>query len=450
MQYRFIVPALALALAIAALIKAPAPPIGDLVSASASGEKHTRLITFRPRTIPAESSEVPNSLRGQYSWLGQEAQPDGWPISDVYYRDQLPWGRIEPAVGVYDLDWFERGLEAAQQHGGRFGFRVLAYCPGCWFDDATPRFVPVQPGTDIPDWNSPEFLTGWERLMNELGSRYDNDPRMGWVDVGGYGSYGEWHVSSGREITDANAARVVAAVLKAFPSTHVVINAMTPRFVLQALKASPRLGLRVDCLGEHDMFSTLATSAEMQERWKTAPVLSEWCGTYTTSTTLGAEQVQQYHISTTSTGNLKVGFEQMSAGQQKGFLDAARFAGYRYEVRRAVVPAKVDRNARFTVMSRWRNAGSAPTYDDWDVVLRVRDKAGRLVATKALDVDLAKLLPGRSTYRSRVRLRGVKPGRYSLSVAVTDPSGYLAPMNLALRGRSADGDYRVGKVRVRR
>ena len=76
--------------------------------------------------------------------------------------------------------------------------------------------------------------------MHELGSRYDDDPRMGWVDVGGYGSYGEWHVSSGREITEANAARVVRAVLDAFPSTHVVINAMTPRFVLQALEAQPQ------------------------------------------------------------------------------------------------------------------------------------------------------------------------------------------------------------------
>ena len=451
MLFRSIVPALALALAIAALVKAPAPPIGDLTSASATDKKSgSRLVTFRPRTIPVASSEVPNSLRGQYSWLGSAAQPGGWPISDVYYRDQVPWGRIEPAAGSYDLAWFDRGLEDAEQHGGRFGFRVLAYCPGCWFDDATPPFVPLQPGTDIPDWNSEAFLAGWERLMHELGSRYDDDPRMGWVDVGGYGSYGEWHVSSGREITEANAARVVRAVLDAFPSTHVVINAMTPRLVLQALEASPRLGLRVDCLGEVDMFSTLATSAEMQERWRTAPVLSEWCGTFTTSTTLGAEQVRKYHISQTSSGNLKVPYAQMTPAQRSGFEAAARAAGYRYEVRGVTVPKRVDRDAKLTVLSRWRNVGSAPTYDDWDVVLRLRDKAGAIVATKRLDVDLGEVLPGRSTFRSSVRLPKVPAGTYAMSVAVTDPSGYLAPMNLAIQGRSADGDYRVGRLRVTR
>ena len=286
--------------------------------------------------------------------------------------------------------------------------------------------------------------------MGELGRRYDGDPRMGWVDVGGYGSWGEWHVSSGEEISDANAARVVRAVVRAFPRSHVVINAMTPRFVLAALRAHPRLGLRVDCLGEVDMFSTLATSPEMQRRWKTAPVLSEWCGSWTTSTTRGAQQVRDYHISMTSSGNLKVPYAQMTAAQQEGFTDAARSAGYRYEIRTVTVPQKAARASRITVVWRWRNVGSAPTYDPWDVELRVHDEDGTVVATRTLDLDLRTLLPGRQTVRSSIRLPKVAPGRYDLSVAVTDPDRYLAPMNLAVQGRRADGSYEIGHLRITR
>jgi hypothetical protein len=40
--------------------------------------------------------------------------------------------------------------------------------------------------------------------------------------------------------------------------------------------------------------------------------------------------------------------------------------------------------------------------------------------------------------------------RYSLSVTITDPAGYLAPMALAINGRRADGAYQIGKVRVAR
>ncbi len=451
MQFRStVVPALALALAIAALT-APAPPIGEAVSASAKGSKESnRTTTFRPRTIEAESAEVPNSFRGQYAWLGYEAQPAGWPITDVYYRDQVPWGRVEPTAGAYDFAGFEKGLAAAQQRGGRFGFRVLAYCPNCWFEDATPSFVPRQPGTDIPDWNSEAFLAGWERLMSQLGSRYDSDPRMGWVDVGGYGKWGEWHVSDGEEISDANAARVVRAVVRAFPTTHVVINAMTPGLVLNALREHPRLGLRVDCLGEFNMYSTLATSPEMQQRWKTAPVLSEWCGTSTTSTVLGAKQVRQYHVSQVSSDNLRVRHADMTAAEQAGFEDAARSAGFRYAVRKVTVPKRVGRGGAMSVVTRWANAGSAPTYDEWRVVLRVRNGAGATVATRTLPIDLGRLLPGRQTYRSSVRLPKLGVGRYALAVAVVDPSGYLAPMNLAIQGRAADGSYRVGSVRVTR
>ena len=54
--------------------------------------------------------------------------------------------------------------------GGRFGFRVMAWCPGCWLD-ATPDWLPRQPGTDIPAWDDEAFLAAWERLMGELGKR---------------------------------------------------------------------------------------------------------------------------------------------------------------------------------------------------------------------------------------------------------------------------------------
>ena len=104
-----------------------------------------------------------------------------------------------------------------------------------------------------------------------------------------------------------------------------------------------------------------------------------------------------------------------------------------------------------SVVTRWANAGSAPTYDDWKVVLRVRDRDGTTVATRDLGIDLRRLLPGRADAIGRsLRLPKLPSGRYDLAVAVLDPSGYLAPMNLAIQGRAADGSYRVGSVRVTR
>ena len=104
----------------------------------------------------------------------------------------------------------------------------------------TPAYLPVQPGTGkvygpnnrlistAPDWNNEAFLSRWEALMAELGKRYANDPRLGYVDVGGYGKYGEWWVDGAAvHITDANGLRMIKAVTTAFPTKHVLLNTMS-------------------------------------------------------------------------------------------------------------------------------------------------------------------------------------------------------------------------------
>ena len=96
-----------------------------------------------------------------------------------------------------------------------------------------------------------------------------------------------------------------------------------------------------------------------------------------------------------------------------------------------------------------KNSGSAPTYDPWTVELRLTDSLGRLAARLPLSVDLRKQLPGLQTYLRTVTAPvGLATGTYTVSVAVVDPSAYLAPMALANTSRLSDGSYRLGRVGV--
>ena len=201
--------------------------------------------TFQPTVLGATASQASNSLRGQYRWMGYDSQLAGWPSPDLYYRDQVYWGKLERQQDVYDFSVIEAGLKNAAAVKGKFGFRVFAYCPGCWMEQRADRasFPPVTPpylpapardgdsrttptarpapstGWSIsaaPDWNNETFLARWEALWAELGRRYANDPRLGYVDVGGYGKYGEWWVDGAAlHITDANGLRMVKAVASA-------------------------------------------------------------------------------------------------------------------------------------------------------------------------------------------------------------------------------------------
>lgn len=421
---------------------------------------------FRPTVIPLSAPEVSNPMRGQYAWLGAPSQVEGWPMRDIYYRDQLYWGRVEQQRGRYDFTWFDNGVRRAAETQGRFGFRVMAYCPYCWMNSRTdfptvvPEWMPVQPGTanpdnptrerGIPDWNSEVFLSSWEGLMTALGDRYRDDPRLGWVDVGGYGAYGEWHGGGRTPITRANAQRMIRAVLTNFPEQHVIMHAMDPTFTSDALTLSPRMGMRTDCLGAPDMYSLFPTWGTRQpsltERWKTAPILAEWCSS--ADFVLGAEQVRTWHITQISSGNFRTPYAERSTEQQAAFRSAMTSSGYRYVVDSVKVPGQRFPRSSAPVSMTIRNVGVAPTYDPWSVRLQLRRADGTVAATMPLTADLRTHLPGTRTHSQLARVPSVPPGTYTLALVVADPDRYLPPMNLAIQGRTADGAYPLGAVRV--
>ncbi len=438
-------------------------------------------VTFRPTVLGTTAAQPANSLRGQYRWMGYGSQVTGWPTPDLYYRDQVYWGKLERQQGVYDFSVIEAGLKNAAAVGGKFGFRVFAYCPGCWmekrtdhasFPPVTPPYLPAVAGSGswydpdgvdgpvagwqisrVPDWNSEAFLSRWEALVTELGRRYGDDPRLGYVDVGGYGKFGEWWVEKADlHITDANGLRMVKAVASAFPTKHVMFPTMqTVAFTMAAVNANPNLGIRTDSLGCSGMNSMVTAPPDngktvnpLAEVWRTRPFFSEWCTQG--DPVAGAAQVTQWHVSTTSSENMKLKYAAMTPAQQSAFLTATSDAGYRYAVTRLSVGA-VRPGRMLSVALTLQNAGSAPTYDPWTVQLRLTDAAGHLAAALPLTVDLRKVLPGSATYlRTVTAPAGLPTGAYTASIAVVDPSGYLSPMALANTSRLTDGSYRLGRV----
>jgi hypothetical protein len=430
------------------LLAAPALLLAAVVGSSSSSVAATSTTqTFTPGVVSFASSEIANTMRGQYAWSGQDPQPSSYRTLDTYYRDQVMWNQIEPTSGSYDFTWFDRGLADAGARGGKFGFRVMAWCPGCW-RDATPTWLPKQAGTDIPDWNSKGFQDSWKALMQAISDRYGNDPRLGWVDVGGYGKYGEWHTDGeGTGATKASTLGIITSVFDAFPKQHVVINAMNQQGVDQAMALSPRIGLRADCLGAYRMYSMIPTSTALQQRWKTAPVMTEWCHSPSASTVTGADQVRKYHISTVSSGNTWTPYTSMSATQQAGWRSAVKHSGYRYQLRSLTLPRSIRSGTGFAVKTWFKNAGSAPTYDAWRVELRLLDADNHVVSSTGMGVDLTRLLGGWKSYARTLSLTAA-PGTYRLAVAVVDPAGYLAPMTLASKGRVAGGSYYLGTVKV--
>lgn len=426
------------------------------VAGSAPAQAATADFTFSPKILPAQTTDLANPLRGQYQWMGYGNQPAGWPGNDIYYRDQVYWGRIEKTKDVYNLAPFEDLLNRAGANKGKAGFRVMAYCPGCWMNyrtdkdnwpQVTPSWLPLQAGNDNPDWNSEVFLSQWEDLMKVLGDKYRDDPRLGYVDVGGYGKYGEWHtdVNTTRP-TDASMKRIVAAVAKNFPKKWVVINTMTaPEFTKWAVDTYPNMGMRTDNLGCPDMYSMVPSSPILHDVWKTRPFITEWCTR--ADMAVAKDQVTKWHLANVGSGNYPATSVD-TATELENFKTAVRSSGYKYRLSNLTIPAGFGNGTAQTVSMTFANEGSTPTYETiWRPNIIMKNLATGKYFTFPQRAYLNQALPGSRTFNTSISYK-LPSGTYSVFYDVRDSTGYSPRMQLNNYGQQPNGTYYAGSFVV--
>ncbi|MGI9146220.1 MAG: DUF4832 domain-containing protein [Chloroflexota bacterium] len=427
--------------------------------------------TFTTSPLARASTELPNSLRGEYSWYSDPVDPGNWPYQDSYTR--YDWKQIEPTQNNYDFSSIDAELAAAKARGGRFGFRIMAACTGCYSGGASvPDYIVNAGGGQwvadsgssfyIPDWNSNLYLSRVEALMTALGNRYRTDKRLGWIDMMGYGNWGEWHdwpYSPNPLLSAASGQRIVNANTSNFPTQPIAMLTANLPSLQYALSVSPRIGVRVDCLGASGMSGAAdnlnAVPASLT-RWQTAPFITEWCA-YGPGSGLfpsGDQQVSQYHVSMLSSGNYDQpggGISGYSSADQAAFADANKLSGYRYVLDSLSMPTQLSAGTIFQVKSVWENVNVAPTYQRLDVELQLRNSSGAVVWQAPSGIDLRTLLPTNGTPLSLTdtfNLPALASGTYTASVQVLDPDGINRPLNLAIAGRQADGSYSLGTVQV--
>lgn len=444
--------------------------------------------TLSPQQLPA-SSTLKNTGTGQYNWQGQDKAPQ-FTNQDSYQR--LFWSDIEPRKGVYNTWAIDQGLQQAAKSGGTYGFRVMAVCEGCGASKAGSVLPPdmnqkawtTKEGIKVPDWNSPEFQQRWSDLMKHLGSKYNGDPRLAYVDVGGYGNWGEWHsypfeqqyTGSGqrKDITTVNAQRMVGAVTSNFSKSYVTLPTTGNRTANDdgvpqrtrtfdwsnkvwryGLWKAPNLGIRNDCLGagaeqahavegyQHAVDFTGGATGSMATRWKTAPVVTEYCAPSSFPKSTG--QIQAAHVSMLSSGNYRQSLRGYSASDQSAYRTNVLKAGYRY----------LPKSTKFTrepggavkLSTEWLNQGVAPTYSKWTVKYTFRNTSTGAVTTVDSGADLSRVLPGTHTSTDVYDLGSPMGANYEVSVAVVSKSAHVKPMALALENRKPDGSYVIGTLR---
>lgn len=429
--------------------------------------------TFTPTIVPVSDPEIPNPWRGSYEWYNLDPQPAGWPVMDTYVR--FPWRYLptcdcgfESAQGVYHWDRFDAELAKAQAKGGKFGTRVIAvssFDGGTW----TPQYImdntngTTYQGLYIPEWNNPFFIQRAQALVSAIAARYGNDPRFGFIDIGFVGDFGEWHCygfpeangGSACNMTMTNKQAIIDAHINAFtnPNQRVVMMSDDTAALDYALNQSPRVGWRRDSLGSTHFSVDLVLSTVGQERWKNAPVITEFFGSLGNGMmTKALQDTKNYHIGMIGNGNFG-NLNRLNPQEKKNFELANKTAGYRFELNKLIITNPIATGSAFTITSDWSNQGVTPAYSPWNVTFELRDPSGNLVVWEgASSANLETLLPTSGTpvtINDTFSLPAtVVDGFYDLYVKVLDPETYYSPLRLAISGRNADGSYKLGSVTV--
>lgn len=170
-------------------------------------------------------------------------------IDNLYIR--VGWNDVQREQGKLSLSpAFEMAVEAAEEAGLSWGFRIMQASPSNPTKHEVPNFLadrlPLHPYYNgqtfgprpkmLPLYTD-EYLNYWNEMLMLLGERFDQSPSLEYGDMSGFGLWGEGHhgcnVSPGVwEVLDLDPPERVEKIigtlieshLAAFPSTPMVLN----------------------------------------------------------------------------------------------------------------------------------------------------------------------------------------------------------------------------------
>ncbi|MGF1749679.1 DUF4832 domain-containing protein [Vibrio cionasavignyae] len=421
---------------------------------------------------------------------GIEAFHDGWgavltiaqyPASGMgYYR--YYWTELEPNEGEYNFPLIDALLTEQTGIARKVALRFMALdepstgskIPQWLIDKGISGQWVDSNKTFVPDLDDPTYLFYVERLLNAFGQRYDGHPQLAQMDIGMVGSWGEWHNSNFTEL-EPLLKKYPTQLLNKYVDMHFDAFPMTAKLMLLnggkslAYAVEKGAGWRADCWGDWHNFSTTWShmrddypyrikQAELETplfstAWQRAPVSFEVCGDmqgwladqkYTRAQVKASlDWAISQHVSSL---NLK---SKPIPEQYRDLLDDALLKiGYRFRVDTFRHPSRLEAGHEFTFETQFINEGVTPTYQAYYAYFRLVNSDNDVVFLGRDDTSTQTWLPG--SYQSSLTAvlpEGLTQGRYYIEVAVSE-SRESAPLNLANKGKQADGWYRLSDVVV--
>ena len=426
---------------------------------------------------------VDNSLTNpNYRQRVEKGKPFATPgMNHVYLR--FDWGDIEYAgEGILDWSAIDEIMEERGALGYTFSLRIctfesfVSYATPKWVFDAGAKctFINDKPCEEKcidrcePDYGDPIFLEKLENFLMRCAEKFDNDPRIEYIDIGTMGTWGEGHTFGGsnKVFSPEVLKKHVDVHLRCFKNKILVLN---DDYFGHALKTGAEyasdlydyclgkgLGLRddsicVDGYVKNYGYNTMRFPTLFAKFAENAPV-----------------DIELAHVSHQTDERFKGGFPVIEALRTAkatyagfhGYEDEwngkcpyiseyiANRLGYWFFIE-GIDPGTPSSGATEMARVYIRNGGYARCYNQYDLKLRLRSEDGSTYPLNDKYPDSTRWEADTlSTERLRLDYRRVPRGEYSLEIGLFFGD---EPIKLALKEstKSTDGFYTLSKIEVK-
>ena len=396
-----------------------------------------------------------------------------------YFR--FEWAKLQPVEGSYNWEPIDKALEFFSKNGLPFYFRIMCtnYHGGGKY--STPQWVFLKGAKShefkgvkykTPDggtsdvhisayFDDPIFMEEHEKFIKALAARYDGDPRLGGLDLGSFGNWGEWHCTSiGLENPNMygfeTRKKYADMYLKNFKKSDIFFMTDDHEVLKYALgnKKKARVGLRRDGIGSPWHFGRWIGKPpydkieRMADVWKDKPIFFEFYGDVNMlhknkwDIVFSCDWILKNHVSLVN--EIPLHPQLISDDKERAALDdVCRYAGAR------LVPEKAEvsyADGKLEVSIEGENKGVARIHLPYRMKYELRDSSGKVVFGMLSSQDPRKLLPGKFKFSDTMRV-SLKPNEtYSLSLRIFHTKKIFRDFKFAVKNLNEDGSLDLGKI----
>jgi hypothetical protein len=385
----------------------------------------------------------------------------------AYYR--WYWVSLEPEEGQYNFELIDDLLERCRENNQALAFRVM--CEDPW-GEGLPQWLidkgikrtytacPEEGAHYAPDMSDPVFILYHEKLIRALGERYDGHPDLAEVDLGSIGLWGEGHIYCDPDLmpdTDIIHS-VIDLYYESFPNTPISALMATVYDDDYAVKHGP-CGWRADSWGDadatggrwnHHEYYYWPTNNKYPDMWKSGPVVFEpgVPGGYMDGWTVPAKGIVDDAIAwhTSMVSNKSHSIPQTIIPEIERLVMKL---GFRLVLRDVNFEDTALSGSEIPINISWENLGIAPPYRDHRLAFRLRDENNIIHGIVITEQSIKGWLPGKTDITVNYTLADdISAGNYSLEMGVVFHSSIDHTIPIANKGKTQDGWYTIGSLKV--